>query len=138
MYFKDKNIYIDNNLVAKIFRYEKKKFKGIKFFTPDHFNIQLGLMVHSKNHIIKPHIHINKKRIIRHMSEFLIILSGKLKVYFYNKAKIRIKSVTLNKKDMILLLTGAHGFKVMKKVEMLEIKQGPFKGNQDKIRLKKL
>ena len=39
---------------------------------------------------------------------------------------------------MILLITGGHGFKVLEKVEMLEIKQGPFLGDKDKIRLKKL
>ena len=46
--------------------------------------------------------------------------------------------MTLNKKDMILLMSGAHGFKVIEKVEMIEVKQGPFKEKQDKIRLKKL
>jgi len=138
MYFKDSNIIIDKKIVAKVFRYKKKKFKGIKFFTPNHLNMQLGLMSHSKNHIIKPHIHLNKKKIIRQMSELLIIFSGKLKVFFYNKKKIRVKSVILNKKDMILLLAGAHGFKVLKKIEMIEVKQGPFKERQDKIRLKKL
>ena len=72
------------------------------------------------------------------MSELLIIFSGKLKVYFYNKKNIRSKSVTLNKKDMILLIKGAHGFKVLEKTEMLEVKQGPFTGDQDKLKLKKL
>ena len=39
---------------------------------------------------------------------------------------------------MILLLSGGHGFKVLKKLEMLEIKQGPFVGEKDKKRLEKL
>ena len=138
MYYKDKNIIINKKLIAKVFRFQKKKFKGIKFFTPNKFNFQLGLMVHSKNHIIKPHIHINKKKIIKHTSELLVIFSGKLRVYFYNKKKNRAKSVDLKKKDMILLLTGAHGFKVLEKLEMIEIKQGPFDGDKDKIRLNKL
>jgi len=98
MYFKDKDILINKKLVAKVFKFQNRKFKGIKFFTPNHFNMQLGLMAHSKNHIIKPHIHINKKRIIKHMSELLIIFSGRLRVYFYNKNNIKTKSVTLKKK----------------------------------------
>ena len=36
---------------------------------------------------------------------------------------------------MILLLSGGHGFKVLKKLEMLEIKQRPFIGEKDKKRL---
>ena len=138
MYFSTKNIVIDKKIVAKIFKYRNINFKGIKFFTDSDLNMQIGLMSHSKNHIIKPHFHINRKKIIKQMSELLIIFSGQLKVYFYNKKKLRAKTVTLKKKDMILLISGGHGFKVLKKLEMLEIKQGPFIGEKDKVRLKKL
>jgi len=138
MYFSIKNITVDNKIVAKVFKYKIKSFKGIKFFTASSLNMQVGLMGHSKNHIIKPHFHINRKKIIKQMSELLIIFSGQLKVYFYNKKKLRAKSLILNKKDMILLMSGGHGFKVLKKLEMLEIKQGPFIGEKDKMRLKKL
>jgi len=44
----------------------------------------------------------------------------------------------LKKKDLILLIKGAHGFKVLENLEMLEIKQGPFLGDKDKIRLNTL
>ena len=138
MYFSIKNIFVDKKIVAKVFKYQNKSFKGIEFFTANNLNMQIGLMGHSKNHIIKPHFHINRKKIVKQMSELLIIFSGQLKVYFYNKKKLRDKSLILNKKDMILLISGGHGFKVLKKLEMLEIKQGPFIGKNDKLRLKKL
>ena len=138
MNFSIKNIIIDKKIVAKVFRYNKKKFKGIKFFTPSSLGMQVGSMNHSKNHIIKPHYHINRKKIIKEMSELLIIFSGQLKVFFYKKNKLRAKSVIINKKDMILLISGGHGFKALKKLEMLEIKQGPFVGEKDKMRLEKL
>ena len=138
MYFSIKNIFVDKKIVAKVFKYQNKSFKGIEFFTANNLNMQIGLMGHSKNHIIKPHFHINRKKIVKQMSELLIIFSGQLKVYFYNKKKLRAKSIILNKKDMILLMSGGHGFKVLKKIEMLEIKQGPFIGEKDKMRLEKL
>ena len=138
MYFSIKNIFVDKKIVAKVFKYQNKSFKGIKFFTASNLNMQVGLMGHSKNHIIKPHFHINRKKIVKQMSELLIIFSGQLKVFFYNKKKLRVKSLILNKKDMILLISGGHGFKVLKKLEMLEIKQGPFVGEKDKMRLEKL
>ena len=138
MYFLIKNISVEKKIVAKVFKYQNKSFKGIKFFTSNNLNMQVGLMGHSKNHIIKPHFHINRKKIVKQMSELLIIFSGQLKVFFYNKKKLRAKSVTINKKDMILLLSGGHGFKVLKKLEMLEIKQGPFIGDKDKMKLEKL
>jgi len=138
MYYKRQNILIDGKIVAKLFKFQNKKFKGIKFFTPEDLNLQLGLMSHNKNYVIKPHFHINKKKIIKQMCEILIIFSGKLKVFFYNKKKIKKKTVTLKKKDLILLIKGAHGFKVLENLEMLEIKQGPFTGDKDKIRLNTL
>ena len=138
MNFIQKNVIVDKKIVAKVFRYNKQKFNGIKFFTNSDLNFQVGLMAHHKNHIIKPHFHINRKKIIKQMSELLIIFSGILKVYFYNKKKIKTKTVILKKKDMILLISGGHGFRVLKKLEMLEIKQGPFVGEKDKIRLEKL
>jgi mannose-6-phosphate isomerase-like protein (cupin superfamily) len=138
MYYSHQDILIDKEIVAKVFRFQNKTFKGIKFFTPNNLNLQLGLMSHNKNYIIKPHSHINTKKIIKHMSEILIIFSGKLKVFFYNKKHIRKKNVILKKKDIILLIKGAHGFKVLENLEMLEIKQGPFTGDKDKVRLKNL
>lgn len=138
MHFESKDIIIDNKIVAKVFKYKNKKIKGIKFFTNSKLNLQVGLMGHSQNHIIKPHFHINRKKIIKQMSELLIIFSGQLKVFFYKKNKLRAKSITINKKDMILLISGGHGFKVLKKLEMLEIKQGPFLGDKDKKRLQEL
>ena len=138
MHFSTKDIVVDKKIVAKVFKYQNKNFKGIKFFTANNLNMQIGLMGHGTNHIIKPHFHVNRKKIIKQMSELLIIFSGQLKVFFYDKKKSRAKSIILNKKDMILLISGGHGFKVTKKIEMLEIKQGPFIGEKDKVRLKKL
>ena len=91
MNFIQKNIFIDKKIVAKVFKYTNQKFKGIKFFTSSDLNFQVGLMAHQKNHIIKPHFHINRKKIIKHMSELLIIFSGTLKVYYYNKKKLKPK-----------------------------------------------
>ena len=36
--------------------------------------------------------------------------------------------------DIILLVSGGHGFQVLEEVEMIEVKQGPYAGNEDKKR----
>ena len=134
MFFSVENIKIDKKTVAKVFKYKKKKFKGIKFFTSKDLNLQVGFMSHKSQHSIQPHYHLKRGKIIKDMSEFLIIFKGKIKVLFYNKKKIYVKSKILNEKDMILIISGAHGFKVLKETEMLEVKQGPFIGKRDKKR----
>ncbi len=35
---------------------------------------------------------------------------------------------------MILLITGGHGFEVLEEIEMIEVKQGPYSGEDDKTR----
>jgi mannose-6-phosphate isomerase-like protein (cupin superfamily) len=36
--------------------------------------------------------------------------------------------------DVILLIKGGHGFKVLEDLEMFEVKQGPYAGDEDKIK----
>ena len=36
--------------------------------------------------------------------------------------------------DVILLVSGGHGFQALEEVEMIEVKQGPYTGEQDKRR----
>ena len=53
---------------------------------------------------------------------------------FYDEKNKNIKKDTILKKDdIILLLKGGHGFEVLKDVEIVEVKQGPYQKNTDKI-----
>ena len=36
--------------------------------------------------------------------------------------------------DVILLISGGHGFVVLEDVQMIEVKQGPYSGDEDKTR----
>ena len=84
MNYKNKDIFVDNKLVAIHFIYLNKKNVGINFLTKSSMNFQIGLMSHKKNHVIKSHYHLIKKKIIKNTSELLIIFKGRLKVFFYN------------------------------------------------------
>ena len=127
-------IYNQKKLYALIVRSKYKKKKGISFFTDKNATQQFGYMNHKKNHIIKPHLHKKQTRKLLHTSEVILILKGVLRVDFYNKKKIYLFSKLLREKDIIMLVHGAHGFKVIKDVQMLEIKQGPYITKLDKIK----
>ena len=45
-----------------------------------------------------------------------------------------IESTNLEKGDVILLAYGGHGFKIIGKAEIIEVKQGPYAGEMDKKR----
>jgi hypothetical protein len=125
----------ENNLIAMIVRSNYKN-EGIKFFTPDDFSQQLAYMNHKKGKIIEPHVHNIAPREVVYTKEVLIIKNGKLRVDFYNNRKKYLKSKILNTGDVILLARGGHGFEVLEDIEMLEVKQGPYIGENDKTRFK--
>lgn len=122
-------------LLAIIIRNEYSA-NGIHFFTPDDFSQQLGYMNREKGYQIPPHVHNPVKREVLWTQEVLVIKSGKIRVDFYDDAKSYIKSSILNKGDIILLATGGHGFEMIEDSEIIEVKQGPYCGDQDKTRFK--
>jgi mannose-6-phosphate isomerase-like protein (cupin superfamily) len=113
----------------------KKDFfiEGIKFFTPHNFSQQLAYMHHKKGKKIKPHSHNILKREILFTQEVLFIKSGKLKVDIYRNDYSYHSTYILGSGDVILLASGGHGFEVLEDIEMIEVKQGPYAGEMDKI-----
>ena len=107
---------------------------GIRFFTPPEFSQQLAYMKHEKGKIIEPHFHNEVRREVLRTQEVLIIKSGKVQVDLYNGKNRYWRSFILGQGDLILLATGGHGFTILEPTEMIEIKQGPFLGDQDKVR----
>lgn len=108
--------------------------EGIEFFTPDDYSQQLAYMHHPKGKIIDPHVHNQVQRQVHLTQEVLVIKSGKLRVDFYTGEKEYLKSYILEQGDVILLASGGHGFQVLEELEMFEIKQGPYAGDEDKER----
>lgn len=124
-----------NELYAIIIRSSFRK-DGIEFFTPADFSQQLAFMSHPKGKTIDPHIHNSLKREVYFTKEVLIIRKGKIRVDFFTDGQKYIGSQVLLTGDVILLASGGHGFEVLEDLEMYEVKQGPFAGEEDKIRFK--
>ena len=121
------------DLLALIIRKKKyKNKKGINFFTNHNLPMQVAQMSHLKNHIIQPHIHKKVIRKIHSTTEVLIIKKGEMRVDFYDNKKKYLKSRILSKDDIIILLKGSHGFKILKDCDFIEVKQGPYKKKLDK------
>ena len=121
-------------LLALIVRGKYRNKKGITFFTPSESIQQFGYMKHKKAYIIKPHLHKKRLTKIFYTTEVILLLKGMLRVDFYSQFKKYLFSKILKEKDIIMLVHGGHGFKILKDVEMLEIKQGPYNLIRDKIK----
>ena len=131
--FMIENIKYHDQLLAIIISSNYTK-KGIEFFTPGDFSQQLGYMNRPAGYIIEPHIHNHIERKVTLTQEVLFIKSGKVKVNFYSDAKDYLESRTLQGGDVILLASGGHGFEILEDCEMIEVKQGPYSGDADKVR----
>jgi mannose-6-phosphate isomerase-like protein (cupin superfamily) len=107
---------------------------GISFFTPDDFSQQLAHMRHPKGKVIQPHVHNPVSREVHYTQEVLFLKKGKLRVDFYGEKQAYLESHILESGDVILLASGGHGFEVLEEIEMFEVKQGPYAGEQDKTR----
>jgi mannose-6-phosphate isomerase-like protein (cupin superfamily) len=107
---------------------------GIHFFTPNDLSQQLAFMRHPAGKLIAPHVHNPVPREVHYTQEVLFIRKGRLRVDFYDDAHTYLESRVLEAGDAILLVTGGHGFEVIDEVEMIEVKQGPYAGDKDKVR----
>jgi len=127
------NIRIEENLCALIIR---KGFSGenIEFFTNPEDSLQLGYMRREKGYKIQPHVHKKFVRSIEYTNEVLLIKSGIVKVNFYDdEQKFRVSCI-LYDGDTILLMACGHGFEMIEESEILEVKQGPYAGEEDKFK----
>jgi mannose-6-phosphate isomerase-like protein (cupin superfamily) len=108
--------------------------QGITFFSSPELSQQLAFMSHPKGKSIAPHRHNKVTREVHFTQEVLLIQKGKLQVDFYTETEEYLESRMLGGGDIILLCSGAHGFHVIEPLEMFEIKQGPYAGENDKTR----
>ena len=107
---------------------------GIHFFTPNELSQQLAYMKHPAGKVIDPHVHNPLPREVHYTQEVLFIKKGKIRVDFYSNQQVYIESRILETGDVILLATGGHGFEMLEETEMIEVKQGPYAGEEDKTR----
>jgi len=107
---------------------------GIEFFTPLDSSQQMGYMKRPRGYRIDAHIHKKIAREVNVTQEVLIIRSGRARIDFYGADRQYLVSRVLEAGDVVLLATGGHGLEMLAETEVLEIKQGPYAGADDKVR----
>ena len=121
----------NNKILALIIRNTFTK-DGIEFFTPNDYALQVGYMNRPKEYFIKPHIHYQIPRTVDTLQEVLFIKTGRIRVDFYDENKKYLFSKILSKGDVIILISSGHGFFMLEKSEIIEVKQGPYMEEKDK------
>ena len=91
-------------------------------------------MKHATGKRIDPHVHNMVSRQVLYTQEALFIRKGKVKVNLYSSTKEFVDSRVLESGDVILLCGGGHSFEMLEETSMIEVKQGPYAGENDKTR----
>lgn len=107
------------------------KAEGIEFYSPQDFPQQIGLMSRPKGYLVPGHVHNEVPRQIVLTQEVLMIRSGRCEVTLLNPNSEQIR-IELMKGDVILLASGGHSIRMLDDTEILEVKQGPYLGPDDK------
>lgn len=122
-------------LLAMIIRNDYR-CDGVDFITSNEYSQQVAYMHHPSGKVIDAHVHNLVHRNVVLTQEVLFIKKGILRVDFYDEYEDYLESTDLHAGDIILLISGGHGFHVLEEVEMVEVKQGPYAGENDKKRFK--
>jgi cupin fold WbuC family metalloprotein len=102
------------------------------FLTPPHLEMQAGFIVYKKDERIKPHYHLPSNRTIHKTTECLVVKSGKCLVDIFDDNQVIVSTHNLNQDDIILIVGGGHGFRMLEDTVLFEIKQGPYLEADDK------
>ncbi len=105
---------------------------GVQFLTPGEASLQLAYMSCSAGGSIAPHVHNEVKREVTLTQEVFVVKKGSVRVSFYNDAQEFLESQLLSTGDLLLQVSGGHSFEVLEDLEMIEVKQGPYLGKEDK------
>jgi hypothetical protein len=112
-----------------------EKVEGIKFYSPESYSQQLGLMTRPEGYVVPAHVHNLVERTIRHTQEVLLIRKGSCSVTLFDEKNVQTSLITLMTGDVILLAHGGHEIVMNTECEILEVKQGPYAGPNDKTHL---
>lgn len=125
----------NGRLIALILRKDFKQ-SGINFVTESNSSLQVGILTHPKATIIEPHTHQVHPRTIEDTQEVLFLRRGRMRADFYTDQQRYLESVILQAGDMLVLVSGGHGFEALEDIDMIEVKTGPYMETKDKTRFK--
>jgi len=104
------------------------------FLTPPDFKQQVGFIVYPRGGEVSRHVHRQLERRLTGTSEVLILRSGRCEIDVYNDARELIATRELREGDVMLMVGGGHGFRMLEDTVLLEVKQGPYTGHDEKER----
>lgn len=104
------------------------------FLTLPEYKQQVGYIVYPAGGEIQRHLHRSLERHIVGTSEVIIVKKGRCEISIYNDERELVTTRDLCEGDIVLMIGGGHGFHMSEDTVLLEVKQGPYTGVDEKER----
>ena len=104
------------------------------FLTPPDYKQQVGYIIYPAEGEIPRHVHRPLERHLVGTSEVLVVKKGRCYIDIYNDDRKLVATRELHEGDVMLMVGGGHGFRMLEDTILLEIKQGPYTGIDEKER----
>jgi hypothetical protein len=104
------------------------------FLTPPEYKQQVGFVVYPAGSEIARHVHLPLERRLIGTSEVLLVQEGRCLLDVYDDDRNLVATRELGPGDLMLMVGGGHGFRMLEPTVLLEIKQGPYTGLDEKER----
>jgi len=102
------------------------------FVTPPHLPQQVGFVAYPAGGVIERHRHRPIERRLTGTSEVLVVRKGRCEVDLFDEQGAKLASRELRVGDVLVLVSGGHGFRMLEDTVLLEVKQGPYTGLDEK------
>jgi len=104
------------------------------FLTPPEYKQQVGFVVYPAGGEVARHLHRPLERRLVGTSEVVLVQEGRCLLDVYDDERELVATRELGPGDLMLMVGGGHGFRMLEDTVLLEIKQGPYTGLDEKER----
>jgi hypothetical protein len=124
-------VILNEELLALVVRAGSRS-DSVNFVTSPELSLQLGLMYRTSETPVKLHKHNSIMRQVDSTLEFILIQDGECLVRLFSESKSYCE-ISLLTGDCILIVCSTHSITFSKPTYLLEIKQGPYLADRDKV-----
>ncbi len=104
------------------------------FPTDEGVNLQVGFVVYPRGGEVARHVHLPLPRSIVGTAEVLVVKEGRCLLDLYDDERQLAVTWELVAGDLVLLVAGGHGVRMLEDTILIEVKQGPYTGLKEKER----
>ena len=125
------HINADGQTLAIIVRSQYKPDSTV-FLTRPNYKQQVGFVVYPAGGEIARHSHRKIERALMGTSEVVVVQQGRCEAEFFDDNRRLVATRELQVGDVMLMVDGGHGFRMLEDTVFLEVKQGPYLGVDEK------